>query len=60
VADDDVLFLTIIDRLANGGVLTDIVLIGSWVLPIYRAYFHDAPEIPASKSAAVALSVIGL
>ena len=50
MADDDVLFLTIIDRLANGGVLTDIVLIGSWVLPIYRAYFHDAPEIPVLRT----------
>ena len=36
VGDDDELFLKIIDRLAQGGVLTDIVLIGSWVLPISR------------------------
>ena len=50
VADDDELFLTIIDRLAQGGVLTDIVLIGSWVLPIYRAYFNDTPEIPVLRT----------
>jgi hypothetical protein len=50
VADDDELFLTIIDRLAQGGVLTDIVLIGSWVLPIYREYFNDAPEIPVLRT----------
>lgn len=50
MAGDDELFLTIIDRLAQGGVLTDIVLIGSWVLPIYRAYFNDAPEIPVLRT----------
>ena len=43
---DEDLFLTIIDRLSQGGVLTDIVLIGGWVLPVYRVYFNDAPEIP--------------
>ena len=32
------------------GVLTDIVLIGSWVLPIYREYFNDAPEIPVLRT----------
>ena len=36
VADDEELFLRIIDRLTRGGVLTDLVLIGSWVLPINR------------------------
>ncbi|MFP4205959.1 MAG: hypothetical protein ACLFSP_07610, partial [Spirochaetaceae bacterium] len=50
MADDDELFLTIIDRLSQGGVLTDIVLIGSWVLPVYRAYFNDAPEIPVLRT----------
>jgi hypothetical protein len=50
VADDDDLFLSIIDKLAQGGVVHDIVLIGSWVLPIYRAYFNDAPEIPVLRT----------
>lgn len=45
VVKDYGLFLTVIDRLAQGGVLADVVLIGSWVLPIYRSYFNDAPEI---------------
>lgn len=45
MADDDELFLTIIDRLAQGGVLSDIVLIGSWVLPIYCKYVHPEMEI---------------
>ena len=50
VADDDELFLNIIGRLARGGVLTDIVLIGSWVLPIYRMYFDNDPEIPVLRT----------
>lgn len=50
MADDEDLFLKILDRLTKGGVLTDIVLIGSWVLPIYRAYFNDAPEIPVLRT----------
>ncbi len=50
MANDDDLFLTIIGKLAKGGVLNDIVLIGSWVLPIYRAYFKNAPEIPVLRT----------
>jgi hypothetical protein len=57
VANDEDLFLKIIDRLTEGGVLTDIVLIGSWVLPIYRAYFNDAPEIPVLRTTDVNLLV---
>lgn len=44
------LFLAVIDRFAKGGVLSDIVLVGSWVLPIYRIYFGDAPEIPVLRT----------
>ena len=50
MADDEDIFLKIIERLTEGGVLTDIVLIGSWVLPIYRACFNDAPEIPILRT----------
>lgn len=50
VENDDDLFLTIVDRLAKGGVLSDIVLVGSWVLPIYRQFFDDAPEIPVLRT----------
>lgn len=50
VANDEELFLKIIGRLAQGGVLTDIVLVGGWVLPIYRAYFNDTPEIPVLRT----------
>lgn len=50
VAENDELFLTIVDRLAQGGVLADIVVIGGWVLPIYQAYFNGAPEIPVLRT----------
>ena len=46
----DSLFLKIIDKLSAGDVLRDIVLIGSWALPIYRAYFDDDPEIPILRT----------
>ena len=46
----DSLFLKIIDKLSAGDVLQDIVLIGSWALPIYRAYFDDDPEIPILRT----------
>lgn len=50
MADDKDLFLKIVGVLERGGVLNDIVLIGSWVLPIYRAYFNNAPEIPVLRT----------
>lgn len=50
MAEDEDLFLTIVDRLSQGGVLKDLVLVGSWVLPIYRVYFNDAPEIPVLRT----------
>lgn len=44
------LFLKIIDKLDTGGVLQQIVLVGSWVLPVYRTYFDDDPEIPILRT----------
>ena len=44
------LFLKIIGKLDAGKILQDIVLIGSWVLPIYRTYFDDDPEIPILRT----------
>lgn len=44
------LFLKIIGKLDAGKVLQDIVLIGSWVLPIYRTYFDNDPEIPILRT----------
>lgn len=46
----EALFLKVIKQLSEGGILTDIVLIGSWVLPIYRAYFDNAPGIPVLRT----------
>ena len=46
MGSDEDLFLRLIQELDNGGVLQQIVLIGSWALPIYRKYFDDDPEIP--------------
>lgn len=48
--NDESLFLNIIDKLSSGDVLQDIVLIGSWVLPIYKTYFNDDPEIPILRT----------
>ena len=50
MADDNDLFLKKVGLLERGGVLNDIVLIGSWVLPIYRTYFNNAPEIPLLRT----------
>lgn len=44
------LFLEIIGKLNAGDVLPHIVLVGSWVLPIYRKYFDDDPEIPILRT----------
>lgn len=46
----DNLFLKIIEKLNTGGVLRDVVLIGSWALPIYKTYFDDDPEIPILRT----------
>lgn len=47
------LFLKIIETLDKGNVLQDIVLIGSWVLPVYREYFDNDPEIPILRTSDV-------
>lgn len=50
---DENLFLKIIEKLDTGNVLQQIVLIGSWVLPIYRTHFDDDPEIPILRTSDV-------
>ena len=47
------LFLEIIGKLNAGDVLPHIVLVGSWVSPIYREYFDDDPEIPILRTSDV-------
>jgi hypothetical protein len=50
VDDGESLFLKILDKLAAGSVLQDVVLVGSWVLPVYRAHFDGAPDIPVLRT----------
>ena len=45
------LFDRVLIELDKAGVLTEMMLIGSWVLSVYREYFHNAPEIPLLRTA---------
>jgi len=45
------LFDRVLIELDKAGVLTEIMLIGSWVLPVYREYFDNTPEIPLLRTA---------
>jgi hypothetical protein len=44
------LFLKIITALHEAEVLENLVLIGSWCLPIYSRHFNDPPEIPLLRT----------
>ncbi len=44
------LFLQVVGELDNGRVLQDMVLIGSWALPVYRKLFDDDPEVPVLRT----------
>lgn len=44
------LFLDVVRQLDNGGVLQDMVLIGSWALPVYRTHFGNDPEVPILRT----------
>ena len=35
------------------GIFSDLILIGSWALPIYRYYFENSPEIPVLRTTEV-------
>lgn len=48
--DGENLFLQVIRRFDEAGILQDVVLIGSWVLPIYRTYFDNSPEVPVLRT----------
>jgi len=45
------LFDRVLIELDKAGILTEIMLIGSWVLPVYREYFDNTPEIPLLRTA---------
>lgn len=46
----DDIFTQVLTGLNNAGVLQQVVLIGSWALPIYRAYYDNNPEIPVLRT----------
>jgi hypothetical protein len=50
VESGEKLFFRILAELDAAGVLQQIVLIGSWVLPVYRSFFGENPEIPLLRT----------
>ena len=46
----ETLFRDLLGRLHSEKILQNIILIGNWVLPIYRHYFNNAPEIPLLRT----------
>ena len=40
----------VLKRLRDAGVLESLVLVGSWCMVLYRAYFHDVGRVDAVKS----------
>ena len=50
MTENKTLFYKLLSRLDSEGILANLILIGSWVLPIYRHYFNNAPEIPLLRT----------
>lgn len=50
MSDDKQIFLQVLRELDAGGVLQQVVLIGSWTLPVYRLYFDNDPTIPLLRT----------
>ena len=48
--DNYELFHKILLKFHFAGILENVILIGSWVLPIYKQYFADSPEIPILRT----------
>lgn len=44
------LFHKILFKFHLSGILENVILIGSWVLPIYKSFFNDSPEIPILRT----------
>jgi len=53
VKDNIDLFHKMLIEFHAKGILNDVILIGSWVLPIYRHFFSNTPEIPILRTADV-------
>ena len=49
-SENNDIFLSVLHALNDIGILSEIMLIGSWALPVYRTYFGDAPEIPLLRT----------
>jgi hypothetical protein len=48
--NEHIIFDDLLKALHQSGVLFHVTLIGGWCLPIYRAYFDNAPEIPILRT----------
>ena len=48
--DNYELFHKILLKFHLSGILENVILIGSWVLPVYKRYFNDSPEIPILRT----------
>ena len=48
--DNKDLFHKMLIEFHSKGVLTNLILIGSWTLHIYRHYFSNTPEIPILRT----------
>ena len=46
----DDIFTQVLKELNDTGILQQLVLIGSWALPIYRAYYDNNAEIPVLRT----------
>jgi len=44
------LFGRLLASLYSNGVLSQIILVGSWCLPLYKKHFHDDPQIPILRT----------
>ncbi|MDO9577552.1 MAG: GSU2403 family nucleotidyltransferase fold protein [Candidatus Cloacimonadales bacterium] len=48
--DNKALFHQMLPEFHDYGILDNVILIGSWVLPVYRHYFSNSPEIPILRT----------
>ncbi len=44
------MFAELLGRLEDEGVLRELILVGSWCLPVYREMYAPAPQIPALRT----------
>ncbi|KQC13175.1 MAG: hypothetical protein APR63_09320 [Desulfuromonas sp. SDB] len=44
------LFLKILKIFEKKDILKNLILVGSWVLPVYKEYFNNSPDIPILRT----------